>query len=307
MRCLVVAHQVLFGDGTATAHSHDLTVQPGFFLDPVIQRCLGHKGHAGVLQGFALRAEHRAVVHRLRGWQGGVWITHDGPVDHPALDHQLRFGPEETRVPQHQVGHFADFDRAQHVADALGEGRVDGDFGHVPQDAEVVVVGAVFGQLAARGFHRVGGLHDPQPVFTDPAHGLGVAGKHRNHAHVLQHVFGCDGFRTNPAFGKRYVGRHVRVEVVTDHDHVEQLGLAVDAIGQGRVGGAWQYVALAGDLDDVRGVTATRAFGVEGVNGATFEGIDGVFDVTAFVEAVGVHRDLDVQFIGSAQRVTQGV
>ena len=193
------------------------------------------------------------------------------------------------------------------MAHTLGNGRVDGDFCDVAKHPEVIVVRAVFWQFAARGFHRVGGLHHPQPVLSDPAHGLGVAGKHRDHAHILQHVLGSDGFRAHPAFCERHVGWHVGVEVVAHHDHVEQLCLAVDAIGQGRVGRTRQHVELAGHADNVRGVATTRTFGVEGVNGAAFKGINGVFDVAAFVQAVGVDRDLHVHFIGNAQRVAQGV
>ena len=92
------------------------------------------------------------------------------------------------------------------------------------------------------------------------------------------------------------------IEVVADHDHVEQLGLRVDAVRQRRVGRAGQDVVLADDLEDVRGVTAAGAFGVVGVDRPAFEGGDRVLDVAGLVERVGVDGDLDVHIVGDRQR-----
>ena len=74
------------------------------------------------------------------------------------------------------------------------------------------------------------------------------------------------------------VRRDLRVEVVADHDHVEQLGLRVDAVRQRRVGRARQHVELAGHLQDVRRVAAAGALGVEGVDRAALERGDRVLD-----------------------------
>ena len=49
-----------------------------------------------------------------------------------------------------------------------------------------------------------------------------------------------------------------------------------------------------GDLHDVGCVAAAGAFGMEGVDGAALEGLDGVLDEAGFVERVGVDHHLDV-------------
>ena len=88
------------------------------------------------------------------------------------------------------------------------------------------------------------------------------------------------------------------IEVVTDHDHVEELGLRVDAVGQRRVGRAREHVELAGDLQDVGGVAAARALAVVRVDRASLEGRDRVFDEARLVQRVGVDRHLDVVLVG---------
>ena len=82
------------------------------------------------------------------------------------------------------------------------------------------------------------------------------------------------------------------------HQHVEMLVDGVLGIGPRRIGRRRQHVLQSGDLDDVRRVAAAGAFGVEGVNGAALERLDGVLDEAGFVERVGVDHHLDVVVVG---------
>ncbi len=52
-----------------------------------------------------------------------------------------------------------------------------------------------------------------------------------------------------------------------------------------------------------RRMAAAGAFGVEGVNGAALERLDGVLDEARFVQRVGVDHHLDVVVVGDAQAV----
>ena len=56
-------------------------------------------------------------------------------------------------------------------------------------------------------------------------------------------------------------------------------------------------------------MAAARAFGVEGVDGASLERGDRVLDEAEFVERVGVDRDLDVELVGDPrqQSIAAGV
>ena len=58
-------------------------------------------------------------------------------------------GPEHRGLPQHQIGQFADFDAADDVAHAVRHGRVDGVFGDVASDPQVVVVDRILRQRPA--------------------------------------------------------------------------------------------------------------------------------------------------------------
>ena len=94
----------------------------------------------------------------------------------------------------------------------------------------------------------------------------------------MQDVFGRNGFLADAAFGKSQVFGNRRVQVVTDHQHVHVLVERVDGVGHGRVGGRGQEVGFAHHAQDVRRMTAARAFGVKGAQAAALGGLYRVFD-----------------------------
>ncbi len=120
---------------------------------------------------FAEGGEHRAVVDGLRGGDRGVGVTHRRGGDGTAEQHHFGFDAKKRRVPQHQIGAFADFDRADFVGNAMRDGRVDGVFGDVAADAHVVVA-VVAQQFAALDFHLMRGLPSADDDFADAAHRL---------------------------------------------------------------------------------------------------------------------------------------
>ena len=125
----------------------------------------------------------------------------------------------------------------------------------------------------------------------------------------MEDVLGSDRLGADPTLGEGDVGGHFRIEVVTDHDHVEQLGQGIHAVGQRRVGRAGKHVEFAGDLEEVRRVAAARAFAVVRVDRPALEGGDRVFDEPGFVQSVGVDRHRDVVLVGDPQhdRIAAGV
>ena len=82
-------------------------------------------------------------MHRLWCGDGGVGVAHRCGNDHAALEDQAGLGAEEGGFPQHQVGQFADLDRAHFVSDAMGDGRVNSVFGDATLDTEVIMLGRV--------------------------------------------------------------------------------------------------------------------------------------------------------------------
>ena len=115
---------------------------------PSVERGLADEGHRRMGHRLAEGAEHRPVVDRLGRRDRGVGVAHRCGGDGAQLDDQVGLHAEERRRPQHEVGELADFDRADPLVDAVGDGRVDGDLGDVAVDAEIVVVA---GFLAAGG------------------------------------------------------------------------------------------------------------------------------------------------------------
>ena len=118
----------------------------------------------------------------------------------------------------------------------------------------------------------------------------------------MQHVFRGDGLPTNAGFGKRHVLGDIRVEVMTNHQHVEMLVDGVHRVGQGRVGGRGQNIRVRAGGDDIRRVAAARPFGVEGVDCAPGDSRQRVFDKPGLVQRVAVQRHLNVHLFGHLQR-----
>ena len=122
----------------------------------------------------------------------------------------------------------------------------------------------------------------------------------------MQDVFGGNGFFADTALGKGQVFGNARVQVVADHQHVHMLVQRVDGVGHGRVGGTGQEVGLPHDLQNVRCVAATGAFGMEGAESSAFRCGNGVFHKAGFVQRVGVDGNLHIGFIRHVQAVADG-
>ncbi len=153
----------------------------------------------------------------------------------------------------------------------MRDGRIDGVFGDVAADAEIVVVAGFLRQRTALALHLVGGLPSADRHFADTAHRLAVRRDDREGADVVQDVFRRDGLLADAAFGKGNVLGDRRRQMMADHQHVEMLSQCVDGVGPGRIGRGRDDVGQAADLDDVRRMAAASALGVEGVDGAALD------------------------------------
>ncbi len=84
-------------------------------------------------------------------------------------------------------------------------------------------------------------------------------------------------------------------------DHLGMLGGSMDAIGNGRSRRRADDVGLAHEADQVRDVTAARAFDVVGVNRTARDRGDSVLELAGLIEPVGVQRDRDIIGVGEAE------
>src|SRR6185436_8430499 len=125
---------------------------------------------------------------------------------------------------------------------------------------------AVARERATLRFHFMRGLPGARDDFADATHSLGITAHHADGAEVVQNIFGRDGFTANAAFGEGDVFGQARIEVMTDHQHVEMFVDGVDRVWAGGIGRAGKNICLTTDADNVRRVTATGTFGMVGVD-----------------------------------------
>ena len=114
---------------------------------PLLKRRLGDEAYAGFRPRPAQRTEHGSVVHRLRRGNGGIGIAHGSGDDEATLDNQGRLDAEEGGSPQRYIRQLADLKGTHYMADAMGDGWVDGVLGDITLDAEIVVLGGVAFQI----------------------------------------------------------------------------------------------------------------------------------------------------------------
>src|SRR5438105_9093560 len=117
----------------------------------------------------------------------------------------------------------------------------------------------------------------------------------------MQDVFGRDGLGPDAALRERDVLGYLRIQMMTNHKHIEMLGDGIHRVWTRRVGRRWEHMRQGRDTDDVRCMAAARAFRVIGVNGTVRDGRYGLLNETGFVNGIGVYRDLNVELIRNTQ------
>src|SRR5215469_1658970 len=85
--------------------------------------------------------------------------------------------------------------------------------------------------------------------------------------------------------------------MVSHHYHVERLFRRIHSVGPRWTRRRWNDIRLAAHLDYVRRMATASPFGVKCVNGSTLERRDGIFDKAAFVQRVGVDKNLDIHVV----------
>ena len=118
----------------------------------------------------------------------------------------------------------------------------------------------------------------------------------------MQYIFSSLSFGTYPAFCKSNVGRNFRIQVVTYHNHIEQLSLGIDTERQRRIGRRRKYICQRSHLQQVGSVSATGTFSMISMNRTSIDSSDRIFHISAFVQRIGVNSHLNVEFIRYSHR-----
>ena len=109
------------------------------------------------------------------------------------------------------------------MRNSMRDGGVDRVFRDIAADAEIVIFARLLGQAAALFAHLIGGLPCADDHFAHPPHCLTVRRNDRKRAHIVQDVFGGDGFAADAAFGEGDIFGDGFVQMVADHQHIEMF------------------------------------------------------------------------------------
>ena len=118
----------------------------------------------------------------------------------------------------------------------------------------------------------------------------------------MQHTLGPHRAAADAIVDQVMVAVRVVVQAVRGEDHLVVLVERIAPERQRRVGARADHVGHTGELQHVGHVAAAAALDVEGVDGATVQHAQRVVHREAFVEAVGVQRDLHVELLGDVER-----
>ena len=113
-------------------------------------------------------------MHRLWCGNGRIGVTHGGHRNKSTFQNDGGFDTKESRLPNDQVGPFTHFHTAHFMANAVRNRGVDGVFGNVAFDPEVVMPIGVAWQFATLQLHFVRSLPSTNNDFAHTAHRLTV-------------------------------------------------------------------------------------------------------------------------------------
>ena len=236
-------------------------------------------------------------MHGLRRGDGSIGVPHQRHGNRAALQHHIRLHAKEGRRPHHQIGNLANFNAADMIGNALRNRRIDCVFGDIALGARVIIIAFFFWQAATLHLHLMRGLPGADNHLAHSAHRLAVGRHHADGADIMQNIFCRDGFLANAAFGKGHIFRNARIKMMAYHEHIQMLIHRIHGVRHGGVGGRRQHTRFTHQAQNIRRMPATGTFGMEGLDGAAANGLDGFLDKAAFIQRVGMDGDLNIHLI----------
>ena len=149
----------------------------------------------------------------------------------------------------------------------------------------------------------MGSLPSANDDFSNSSHCLRIRRHDAYCTHVVQEIFCRDRFLANARFGKLDIFRNVFVELMTHHQHIFVFIKCVDGIVTGRICRSGQNIVITAHFENVRCMSPTSSFSMEGVNNTVFKRRNGSFHKPSFVERVSVKRHLYVVLICNGKTI----
>lgn len=103
LRCAVVPYHIFLADIAAAVYRDNCFFQSVSIFNACVKGSLRNKGQAGFLFCFSMSGKHWLVADRLCCRDGSIGIVHFGSNNHAAFDDHIRFGTEESGIPEHEI------------------------------------------------------------------------------------------------------------------------------------------------------------------------------------------------------------
>ena len=103
LQCAVVPYHIFLDDIAAAVYRDNCFFQSVSIFNACVKGSLRNKGQAGFLFCFSMSGKHWLVADRLCWRDGSIGISHFGSNNHAAFDDHIRFGTEESGIPEHEI------------------------------------------------------------------------------------------------------------------------------------------------------------------------------------------------------------
>ena len=103
LQCAVVSYHIFLADIAAAVYRDNCFFQSVSIFNACVKGSLRNKGQAGFLFCFSMSGKHWLVADRLCCRDGSIGISHFGSNNHAAFDDHIRFGTEESGIPEHEI------------------------------------------------------------------------------------------------------------------------------------------------------------------------------------------------------------
>ena len=103
LRWAVVPYHSLLADIATAVYRDNVFFQSVSIFYACVKGSLRNKGQAGFLFCFSMSGKHWLLADRLCCRDGSIGISHFGSNNHAAFDDHIRFGTEESGIPEHEI------------------------------------------------------------------------------------------------------------------------------------------------------------------------------------------------------------
>ena len=172
--------------------------------------------------------------------------------------------------------------------------RVDRVLGDVATNSHIVIVLRITLKRSSLLLHLVCRLPRSRDDLPDSSHRLRIRTHHTENAHVVKHILRRDRLRSNTGICKCNILRNVFIEMVANHQHIEMLIERILRKWHCRICRGRKHIRSGSCADDIRGMTATCALGMIGVDCSPINRSERILNASTLVQRIRMNCDLNI-------------